>query len=195
MKIKLLYILLSVIGLGSCGSSPAKASNQAAGADTLPEKALVVYFSWGGNTRTVANQIGEITGAEVFELLPATPYTRDRDVIEEVAKREVREGYQPPLEALPANLEQYDVIYVGSPCWFATIAPPVATFMVTAQLSGKKIVPFMTHEGSRMGRSIEDMKQLAPKANITEGLSIIGSRVAQSEEQITVWLKKNNLIN
>ena len=187
MKAKILCMLLSAIGLSSCGSSTAQVS-------TPPEKALVVYFTWGGNTRTAANEIGGITGSEVFDLQLATPYTRDRDEIEEVAKREVRDGVQPKLKALPENLKQYDVIYVGSPCWFATIAPPVATFLATAELSGKTIVPFMTHGGSRMGKSISDIKRLAPKAKVTEGLPISESRVAQSKDEITAWLKKNNLI-
>lgn len=187
MKAKILCMLLSAIGLSSCGSSTAQVN-------TPPEKALVVYFSWGGNTRTAANEIGGITGSEVFELQLATPYTRDRDEIEEVAKQEVHDGVQPKLKALPENLKQYDVIYVGSPCWFATIAPLVATFLATAELSGKTIVPFMTHGGSRMGKSIDDIKRLAPKAIVTEGLPISESRVAQSKDEITAWLKKNNLI-
>lgn len=187
MKAKILCMLLTAIGLSSCGSSTAQVN-------TPPEKALVVYFSWGGNTRTAANEIGGITGSEVFELQLATPYTRDRDEIEEVAKQEVHDGVQPKLKALPENLKQYDVIYVGSPCWFATIAPLVATFLATAELSGKTIVPFMTHGGSRMGKSIDDIKRLAPKAIVTEGLPISESRVAQSKDEITAWLKKNNLI-
>lgn len=180
-------MLLSAIGLSNCASSTAQVS-------TLPEKALVVYFSWGGNTRTAANEIAEITRGKVFELQLATPYTRDREEIEEVAKREVRDGVQPKLKTLPENLEQYDVIYVGSPCWFATIAPPVATFLATSNLDGKTIVPFMTHGGSRMGKSISDIKRLAPKAKVTEGLPISESRVTQSKDEITAWLKKGNLI-
>lgn len=187
MKTTLICMLLSATGLSNCASSTAQVS-------TPPEKALVVYFSWGGNTRTAANEIGGITGSEVFELQLATPYTRDRDEIEEVAKQEVHDGVQPKLKALPENLKQYDVIYVGSPCWFATIAPLVATFLATAELSGKTIVPFMTHGGSRMGKSIDDIKRLAPKAIVTEGLPISESRVAQSKDEITAWLKKNNLI-
>lgn len=194
MIMKLLYMILPVAGLCGCGSSPATAASQPENATNTPPKALVVYYSWGGNTRTVARQIAEITGADIFELQPATPYTRDRDQIEHIAEREVRAGYQPPLAAMPADLEPYDVIYVGSPCWFATIAPPVATFMATAQLSGKKIVPFITHEGSRMGRSVEDLKKLSPKALVTPGLPIVGSRAGQSQAQITDWLRKNNLI-
>lgn len=193
MKMIWLYFLLAVIGLNSCNSTLIKANNP-------PKKALVVYFSWGGNTREVAKQIGEITKSKVFELLPVKPYTCLRygkngvEGIEEVAKREVKEGYQPRLKALPDNLEQYDVIYVGSPCWFYTIAPPVATFLATAKLSGKTVVPFMTHGGSRMGKGVDDIKRLASKANVTEGLPISENHVKQAKNEISIWLKKNKLI-
>lgn len=186
-------MLLTVVGLSSCNSNPGKAANP-------PEKALVVYFSWGGNTREVAKQIGVVTASGLFELLPEKAYTRLRygsngvDGIEEVAEREVKEGFQPELKSLPDNLDQYDAIYVGSPCWFNTIAPPVATFLATAGLSGKTIIPFMTHGGSRMGKSIDDIKRLVPDANVTEGLPISESRVPQVKKEIATWLRKHNLI-
>lgn len=191
MKTKFYCLLLSVVGLGSCNSVGAQ--KQAQTNNIKSGKALVVYFSWGGNTRTVAKQIAEITGAGLFELLPAEPYTRNRDEIEEVAKREVREGVRPELKALPENMEQYDVIYIGSPCWFNTFAPPVRTFLSTVNLSGKKIVPFMTHGGSRMGQSVQEIRELAPRADVTEGLAIYGSRATQAKAEITAWLKKNDL--
>lgn len=85
-------MLLSVTGFSNCGSSTAQVT-------TSPEKALVVYFSCGGNTRPVANEIGAITRIKVFELQPATPYTQDRGEIEEVAKRKVRDGIQQKRKA------------------------------------------------------------------------------------------------
>lgn len=189
MKILLsiLSTILMIFALSGCTSSPTRAANP-------PEKALVVYFSWGGNTRAVAKNIKEITGADIFEILPAQPYTTNRDSIEVQAKREVSTGYQPPLKALPENLDQYDVIYVGSSCWFATITPPIATFMATADLSGKTIVPFMTHGGSKMGDAIEDMKKLAPGATINNGLPIHERNAKNSTEEIKSWLTKANLI-
>lgn len=183
MRTIFLCLLLSAVGVINRPMTPALSGDAKA-------KALIVYFSWGGNTRVLAKQMAELVGADLFELVPAEPYTRNRDEIEEVSEREIREGYQPKLAAMPENLEQYDVIYVGSPCWFATIAPPVASFLATADLEGKVVAPFMTHEGSRMGRSIADIKRLAPKARVTEGLPVYGSRVEQAEAEIKAWLKK-----
>ena len=192
MRTKLLYLLLSVIGLCSCSSTSAQKHSQTNNAK--PVKSLVVFFSWGGNTRAVAEKISSLTGADGFELKLAVPYTTDRDEIEEVAKREVHDKYKPELASLPQNMEQYDVIYIGSPCWFNTFAPPVRTFLSKMDLSGKKIVPFMTHGGSRMGQSVQEIRNLAPKADVAEGLAIRESNATNAENEISAWLKKHNLI-
>lgn len=192
MKTKFLCLLLSVIGLCSCNSIHAQKQSQINNVGS--GKSLVVFFSWGGNTRAVAKEISLLTGADEFELKPAVPYTTNRDEIEEVAKREVRDKYKPRLASLPQNMEQYDVIYIGSPCWFNTFAPPVRTFLSTVDLSGKKIVPFMTHGGSRMGQSMQEIRKLAPEADITEGLAIRESNVTDAENEISAWLKDHNLI-
>ena len=170
MRTKLLCLLLSVIGLCSCSSTSAPKHPQTSNA--TPRKSLVVFFSWGGNTRAVAEKISYLTGAE----------------------REVRDKYKPELASLPQNIEQYDVIYIGSPCWFNTLAPPVRTFLSTVDLSGKKIVPFMTHGGSRMGQSVQTIRRLATKANVTEGLAIRESNASNADNEILAWLKKHNLI-
>lgn len=192
MKTKFLCLLLSVIGL--CSYSSASAQKQFQTSNVKSGKSLVVFFSWGGNTRAVAKEISLLTGADGFELKPAVPYTTNRDEIEEVAKREVRDKYKPRLASLPQNMEQYDVIYIGSPCWFNTLAPPVRTFLSTVDLSGKKIVPFMTHGGSRMGQSVQTIRRLATKANVTEGLAIRESNASNADNEILAWLKKHNLI-
>ncbi|WP_431422060.1 flavodoxin [Bacteroides hominis] len=191
MRTKLLCLLLSVIGL--CGCNSTNAQKQPQTSNVKSGKSLVVFFSWGGNTRAVAEKIGQLTGADEFELQLAVPYTTDRDEIEEVAKREVRDKHTPKLASLPPNMEQYDVIYIGSPCWFNTFAPPVRTFLSTVDLSGKKVVPFMTHGGSRMGQSVQEIRNLAPKADVTEGLAIRESNATNAEKEISAWLKKNNL--
>ena len=192
MRTKLLCLLLSVIGLCSCSSTSAQKQPQTSNA--TPRKSLVVFFSWGGNTGAVAEKISYLTGADGFVLKLAVPYTTDRDEIEEIAKREVRDKYKPELASLPQNIEQYDVIYIGSPCWFNTLAPPVRTFLSTVDLSGKKIVPFMTHGGSRMGQSVQTIRRLATKANVTEGLAIRESNASNADNEILAWLKKHNLI-
>lgn len=151
-------------------------------------KKLVVYFSHSGNTRSLAKQIAEAAGADIFEVVPVKAYPEEYGAVVEQAKREIEAGYRPAIKSRPENLDQYDVIFVGSPCWWATVAPPVATLLAASDMKGKTILPFMTHEGSRMGRSIEDIRKLCPGAKVAEGLAVRGSAVDKSAPEVRKWL-------
>ena len=75
------------------------------------------------------------------------------------------------------------------------MAPPVATFLSSYDFTGKTIVPFMTHEGSRMGRYASDIKKLCPKAKILEGLPVRGSNVKEAKGDVNKWLREIKVIN
>lgn len=157
------------------------------------KKVLTAYFSHSGNTKTVANQIKEITGSDLFEIVPATAYPTEYDAVVAQAKKEINASYKPELKEFPKSLDNYDVLIIGSPCWWGTIAPPVAAFLSKYDLSGKTIMPFMTHEGSRMGHTIPDIKKLCPKSTVTEGLPIRGSNVKEAKANVVKWLRENKL--
>lgn len=152
------------------------------------KKILIVYYSWSGNTRYIATQIKDMTGIDIFEIEPETAYPSVYKTVVDQAKKEINEGYKPPLKSKIDNIQQYDMILVGSPNWWSTVAPPVATFLSSHDFSGKTIAPFITHEGSRMGRSVSDIKKFCPKSNILEGLAIRGGSVKKAKEEIDKWL-------
>jgi len=160
-------------------------------AQSLPQakRILIVYFSHSGNTREIAQQIKNATGGDLFEIQPVTPYPEDYDTVVLQAKSEINSGYKPQLKTKVEKIESYDVMFVGSPNWWNTIAPPVATFLSSYDLSGKTIVPFITHEGSRMGRSVADIKKLCPNSTVLEGLPIRGKSVKSSQDAIVKWLR------
>ncbi|WP_371371155.1 flavodoxin [Sporomusa aerivorans] len=153
------------------------------------QKALVVYFSYTGNTRILAEQIRQNVDGDIFELQPATPYSTDYDTVVKQGKQEVESGYKPPLKAKVANLAAYDVIFVGTPIWWYTVAPPVATFLAEANLAGKTIIPFCTHGGYGAGHSLEDIKKLAPTARVFDELVLYGSSKYEQKD-ILAWLSK-----
>lgn len=163
-----------------------------AGADAQPapsKKVLVAYFSHSGNTREAARQIGEATGGELFEIVPATPYPTEYKAVVDQAKKEVNDGFRPDLKTRVEDMSQYDVIFVGSPCWWYTIAPPVTAFLASYDLAGKTVVPFMTHEGSRMGHSEEDIRKLCPQSTVPAGLPIRGGAVKNAQEAVNKWVR------
>jgi flavodoxin len=158
------------------------------------KKALVVYYSWSGNTQEMANQIKNATKADIFQIVPATPYPVDYKECTEQAKKEINSNYKPTLKSKPNSIDSYDVIFVGSPNWWSTIAPPVATFLSSYDFSGKTVVPFMTHEGTGMGNSVVDIKKLCPKSTVPDGLPIRGGSVKRSKEQVEKWLREIEII-
>ncbi|SDE43905.1 flavodoxin [Sporomusa acidovorans] len=104
-------------------------------------------------------------------------------------KQEVESGYKPPLKAKVENLAAYDVIFVGTPIWWYTIASPVATFLAESDLAGKTIIPFCTHGGYGAGHSLEDIKKLAPKSRVLDELVLDGSKT-YAQKEIYAWLSK-----
>ncbi|MCI1648412.1 MAG: NAD(P)H-dependent oxidoreductase [Bacteroides sp.] len=159
-------------------------------------KILVAYFSHSGNTRNMANQIKEVTGGDIFEIQPLEAYPSDYKTLLDQAKTETKAFYKPALKAMPKNIDSYNIIIIGSPNWWSTIAPPVASFLSKVDLKGKIIVPFMTHGGGRMGHSMEYINKLCPDSKITEGLPIRGNEVtdADTKQEIVKWLKKIEVI-
>ena len=161
-------------------------------AQTKPnnKKVLIAYYSHSGNTREVANQIRAITGGDIFEIQPVNNYPSEYQTLVDQAQKEINSDYKPAIKNKIKDIAGYDVIFIGSPCWWSTIAPPVATFLSDYNLSGKKIAPFMTHEGSRMGHSISDIKKLCPKSTVLEGLPIRGGSVKNSQSEVSKWIQK-----
>jgi len=161
------------------------------------KKILVVYFSWSssGNTRNMANQIKAATGADIFEIVPVNAYPKDYNACVDQAKAEINRNFKPEIKGKVENFDSYDIIFVGSPNWWSTIAPPVATFLSGYNFSGKTILPFITHEGSRLGRSADDIKKLCPDATVLPGLPIRGGSVNGAGNDIQKWLRDNKIIN
>lgn len=163
---------------------------------------IVVYFSRKGynyssngivnlevgNTEVVANMIAELTGADLFEIKANKEYPVDYMETTEVAKEELNNHEKVEVAEYLDNLEEYDTIYVGYPNWWGTMPMVVFTFLQHYDLSGKTIKPFCTHEGSGMGRSESDLKELLPNSDVQPGLPIRGSSVKSSKSSVEAWI-------
>ena len=91
-------------------------------------------------------------------------------------------------------MDEYDVIILGYPNWWASIPMPIASFLEEYDMSGKTIIPFCSHGGGRFGQSITAISKLAPDANIGEPLAIHYSGGSSMPSDVTDWLKINNII-
>jgi flavodoxin len=171
------------------------------------KKCLIAYFSRRGqnyvsgrivdlkvgNTEIVANMIQKITGGDMFHIEPVTAYPKDYTETTEVAKNELRIKARPKLTGQVKNIEAYDVIFLGYPIWWGTPPMPVFTFLESYDFTGKKIVPFCTHEGSGMGHSEKDIAKACPKASVLEGIAILGSSASSAEAKVSSCIDKLEL--
>jgi flavodoxin len=162
----------------------------AAATGTGKTKVLIIYYSRSGNTREIANQIHERVGGDIIELQTVEPYPDEYDAVTKQAKQELNSGYKPALKTKVESVGSYDVIFVGSPNWWGTIAAPVKTFLSEYDLSGKTIVPFITHGGSGLGRSVTDISKLCPKSSVLDGLAVWGRDAKTAQNQVSEWVRK-----
>jgi flavodoxin len=154
------------------------------------KKILVAYFSHSGNTREIANQIHKIVGGDIFEIQAVKPYPNDYDAVVKQARQELDSGYKPPLKTKIEDIKSYDLIFIGYPNWWGTFPAPVKTFLSGYDFSGKTIVPFCTHGGSGLGRSVSDISKLCPKSTLLEGVAILGKDVKTAQNEVSEWLRK-----
>ncbi|WP_421908753.1 flavodoxin [Methanolacinia petrolearia] len=149
---------------------------------------LIAYFSHSGNTRVVADKIHKIAGGEIFEIVPVNQYPHEYNAVVEQARKELDQDYRPALKTKAENIYSYDLVFIGYPNWWGTIPRPVAAFLQEYDLAGKTIAPFCTHEGSGLGRSVEEIKSICSKSTVMNGLAIRGGNVKNSQEEINIWL-------
>ena len=160
------------------------------------KKILVVCYSFSrGNTRKIAKQLQEALDADYAEIEPVVPYPPyggwHSEVVEQ-GKREVASGYQPEIKPLTVNVDDYDVIAIGTPTWWFTMAPPVLTFLNSHDWAGKTVIPFMTH-GGWPRHVIEDIKRGCTGAEFAPAMEVQfdsegGATMFTTQSEITEWI-------
>ena len=208
---KLLTMLLAgalVLSLAACGGETApeeteeetaqptteseeSAAEAEATGDAAPEEdggTLIAYFSWSGNTEQVAQLIQEATGGDLFEIVPATPYTDDYDELLDIARQEQSDGARPELAAQVENWGRYDTVFVGYPNWWSDAPMAVYTFLESYDWTGKTLVPFNTSASGGFGRSLDNLPESAAGATILEGLSFTERTLGDAQSEVPAWL-------
>jgi len=148
---------------------------------------LIAYYSWHGKTKKIAGLIADATGGELFELEPVQTYSSNYQTVVDQAKKEIAKGFYPELKALPEKILQ-PIVFMGSPIWWYTMAPPVATFLSSLDLTGKTIVPFHTHGGGGGGRFEADISGMCSGATIKKGLGFYNDGGTDAGKAIERWL-------
>ena len=158
------------------------------------KRVLTVYYSWSnGNTERIAMMLQKEIGGDIVRIDTITPYEGSYEDVVNQGQEEVQRGYEPEIKPLGVNISDYDVIAVGTPTWWYTMAPAVLTFLHTESFADKTVVPFMTNAGWP-GNVIKDMKTACKGADIKYEMEIQfdstgGSRLETPMEDITKWIQ------
>ncbi len=157
-------------------------------------KMLIVYYSWSnGNTERIAKELQKAAGGDLLRIDTAVPYSGSYNDVVDQGQREVDEGYEPELKPTGVNIDDYDVIAIGTPTWWYTMAPAVKTFIHENDFTGKTVVPFMTN-GGWPGHVIKDMKSACAGAVIACEMQVKfdsngGDHLETPESKINDWIQ------
>lgn len=154
-------------------------------------KALILYYSYGGNTREIAQRIQKMLDCDSAEIETVTPYPEDYNIVVNQGQKEIDRGYQPPIRPLKYLPADYDTIILGTPVWWYTYAPAVLTLLSSADWNGKTIYPFATN-GGWLGHTFSDIANICHGADIKNGLNIRfnGKHLHTSYTEIDEWVEQ-----
>ncbi|MGI6212471.1 MAG: flavodoxin [Anaerovoracaceae bacterium] len=159
------------------------------------KKMLVVYYSWSnGNTGRIARKLADETDADIVRIETLSPYKGSYNDVVSQGRREVERGFMPEIRPLNANINDYDVIAVGTPTWWYTMAPAVRTFLHGHDWNGRTVIPFMTN-GGWPGHVIKDMEKECTGAQFPVSMQVKfdsngGDRMETSEKDVDAFIAK-----
>ena len=185
------FLLILIITIITIGFLYVKDNTENKKGAIMPErKVLIAYYSYSGNTRAAAEKIQSVTGGYLFEIKPVKEYPKDYNTVVNQAQQEKQNNIIPELVD-NGNVENYDIIFVGTPVWWYTMATPVKTFLSKNNFAGKTIVPFCTHGGGGASSTYTDMQNLAKNAKFKEGYTTYEKSANIAD--IKKWIENINL--
>lgn len=188
------FLIMLLFAVTSCSSDEPTTTEPGSNLSGDAGKTLIVYFSWGGNTKTVANHIHDLIGGDIVEVETVIPYPDTYEEVTQIAPGELASDYRPELKTKVDNMDEYDTLIVGTPIWGGHLTPAMKSFLASYNLSGKAIAPFCTHGGSGTAQSVNDIHSVCPNSTILGSLAVYGSRAESSRTDVEKWLKQIEII-
>lgn len=204
------FMLLAVLSMAACGGGDdepftpeqPEIPEQPGGDDNEPDtptpggngRYLVLYASRTNNTERVARQIQTILDCDILEVEPQTPYEDDYNAMLERSQEElaaIRQGNYPAIKTTLENFDNYDIVFIGYPIWYSSMATPMQAFLHehAAKLAGKRIALFATSGSSGISTSVSEARNLCPDATVIDRtLLLTSSTLSQMENRVTEWL-------
>ncbi|MGC7871979.1 flavodoxin [Desulfosporosinus sp. SYSU MS00001] len=147
---------------------------------------LIVYYSLFQHTKNLAVEIAKQSGGTIRELIPERNYSFDYNTAAKEVRNEISRGFCPKLISGNESIDGYQTIFIGTPNWFKTLAPPVMSFLRQNDFTGKTVIPFCTHGGGGFCQIENDIAKECLKSAILPGMAVNGTFTS---EEVTNWLK------
>lgn len=160
------------------------------------DKVLVVYFSHGGNTQKLAKEISDQVGGDFRRIEPVNAYP-EGDELYDYTEQEQADDARPEIQDLNIDMSKYDTVFIGYPIWWYTYPQVILTFFDNYDLTGKTIVTFVTHGGSGMSGTEDDMREYLSDKDVTvlDGLAVSRNDIEEDQSQtVTNWLEELGFI-
>ena len=152
---------------------------------------LVVYFSYTGNTKMIANKIKKELNCDILEIKTVIPYSEDYETVVNDEQNSEASNHLPEIQDINIDLSKYDEIILGTPVWWYRPVPAIRTFLTQNDLSGKTIKSFATNAGW-LGRTFKEIATLCPNSNIDKGMNVVfesySDKLVTKEQDIDKWI-------
>ena len=154
-------------------------------------KKLVVFYSYTGHTKMIAESIQQKLNCDILEIKPVKPYSTDYQTVVDEEQNNSSAGKTPDIQKIDKNINEYDEIIIGTPVWWYTIAPVIRTFLTQNDLSNKTIKPFATNAGW-LGHTFQEIQKLCPNSKVDKGMNIVFEsyldNLVTSPDEIEKWI-------
>lgn len=209
------FLLFAALSMAACGSGsdepftpeqPEQPGNPSGGDDSDDNsdtptpggngRYLVLYASRTNNTERVAQLIRTTLDCDLFEVEPEEVYDNDYNAMLERSQEElaaIRQGNYPPVKTSMESFDDYDIVFVGYPIWYGSMATPMQTFLHShaSKLAGKRIALFATSGSSGISSSVSEARSLCPDATIIDQtLLLTSSSLSQMATRVPSWLEE-----
>ena len=210
MKKFLLALLVMLVFVTGCSSNNQSNNDESSGnanesqdatndqtTTTEDSNILIAYFSKTGNTEAIAQEIQSLTNGTLVEIETVEPYPDSYSETVDIAESEKEANARPEISTTVDNMDQYDTVFIGYPIWWYTYPQVILTFFDNYDLTGKTIVPFVTHGGSGMSGTEDDMREYLSDKDVTvlDGLAVSRNDIEEDQSQIVInWLEELGFI-
>ena len=156
------------------------------------KRRIVIYHSYSGHTKMIANIIKKKLDCDVLELEPKYEFSSDYDEVVKEYQNNEKDKSTVEIKDININLDNYDEIIIGSPVWWYSITPVVREFLKENNLEGKTVIPFATNAGW-LGRTFKEIEELCKNSSVINEMNIVfgsySDDLVTSMDEIDNWIK------